>query len=160
MVGHPSVELLPAYPNHAAALSKLHGELFESPWTTGGVQRLLEHPACLALIAIELNASSPVGFIIAQMTADEAEILSVGVKKSHQRQGIGRALVEALAASAWEGGARRLFLDVAEGNAAALALYANLGFTRMGRRKEYYLHRDGDREAALLMVRDLRPRDH
>jgi [ribosomal protein S18]-alanine N-acetyltransferase len=153
MAEAPDVQILSATPDQARALSHLHGQLFAKRWNTEDMRRLLEHPACLALAAVSSHAPAPIAFIIAQATADEAEILSIGVDTEFQGRGVGRALVEALIALARGKGARRLFLDVAESNAAALALYARLGFEQMGRRKAYYLHPDGRQEDALLMVR-------
>lgn len=149
------VRLLAAMPEQADALAELHRQLFEKGWDADGMRRLLEHPACVALVATARSPPKLIGFIIAQLTADEAEILSIGVDKNWQRQGVGGALVEALIGLARGKEARRLFLDVAESNQAALALYARLGFMRMGQRKEYYLFPDGRREDALLMVRSL-----
>jgi len=155
MVEHPGIRLLAATPEQAGALSELHCRLFEKGWDADGMRRLLEHPACVALVATSRQPPALIGFIIAQLTADEAEVLSIGIDKNWQRRGIGRALVDALIGSAKRKDARRLFLDVAESNGAALALYTRLGFTRMGVRKDYYLHPSGRRENALLMVRDI-----
>jgi len=155
MKKHPAMRFLAATPEQAEALSQLHGQLFEKGWDADGMRRLLEHPACVALVATTRQPPSLIGFIIAQLAADEAEILSIGVGRDWQRQGVGRALAEELIASARRKEATRLFLDVAESNQAALALYTSLGFTRMARRKDYYLSPDGRREDALLMVRTL-----
>jgi ribosomal-protein-alanine N-acetyltransferase len=151
----PEVRLLAATLDEAGAISELHIQLFEKGWDADGVRRLLEHPACVALVATTKRAPDLIGFIIAQLTADEAEILSIGIDKAWQRKGIGRALVEALIGLAKRKEARRLFLDVAESNHAALALYTALGFTRMGLRKDYYLFANGQRENALLMTRQI-----
>jgi ribosomal-protein-alanine N-acetyltransferase len=78
------------------------------------------------------------GFIIGQLASDEAEILALCVRKEFQRQGIGRSLVEALSRAARKAEARRLFLEVASDNTAALSLYGKLGFEQCGRRKGYY----------------------
>lgn len=156
MAEHPDIRLLAATPGEASGLSKLHCRLFEKGWNTDGMRRLLEHPACVAVFAVSRQSSAVVGFVIAQLSADEAELLSLGVDAGWQRRGIGVALVEALTGLVKGKGARRLFLDVAESNAAALALYARLDFTRMGVRTDYYLHPDGRHENAFLMVRDIR----
>lgn len=149
------MRLLAATPEHAEVLSQLHSRLFEKGWDADGMRRLLEHPACVALVATAVPFDIVAGFIIAQLTADEAEILSVGVDKTWQRHGMGRVLVEAMVGLARRKEARRVFLDVAASNHPALELYASLGFTRMGQRKEYYLLPDGRREDALLMVRQI-----
>ncbi len=53
-------------------------------------------------------------------------------------QGIGLGMLEGLARAARRGDAKRIFLDVAEDNEAARALYHKLGFVEVGRRKRYY----------------------
>jgi ribosomal protein S18 acetylase RimI-like enzyme len=54
------------------------------------------------------------------------------VHPRHQRQGIGRALVQAVAAAARAAGARRLLLRVNRHNTDALAAYARYGFRVYG----------------------------
>ncbi len=54
-----------------------------------------------------------------------------------------------------QAGAKRIFLDVGADNPAALALYGKLGFAQLARRKSYYSRPAGQREDALLMVRNL-----
>jgi len=49
-------------------------------------------------------------------------------------------------------GAERMFLEVAEGNVAARALYARAGFSEAGRRRGYYSRNDGSREDALVLA--------
>ena len=52
-------------------------------------------------------------------------------------------------------GAVRLFLEVAEDNVAARALYERAGFGQIGRRKAYYAAPDGGRTDALVLALDL-----
>jgi ribosomal-protein-alanine N-acetyltransferase len=78
------------------------------------------------------------GFVLAQVAADEAEILSVGVAKSCQRADLGSRLVAELVCRLRSLCVRELFLEVATDNAAALACYRKLGFTAVGVRKSYY----------------------
>jgi len=149
------IHVLAATPEHAAYIADMHGALFERAWDAEGVRRLLEHPASVALVAQIGSAAHPAGFAMAHLTADEMEILSVGVRRDWHRQGIGRALVAGLIDVARPRDVKRVFLDVAESNVAAVALYSGLGFTGMGRRKNYYSHADGTREDALLMVHEM-----
>ena len=97
---------------------------------------------CLAtgvpfLVAVAAG-NDVVGYAIAHAVADEGEILNLGVAAVHRRQGVGRRLVlatmEALAAR----GARTVYLEVRESNAAARGLYQQLGFGEVGRRSRYY----------------------
>lgn len=149
------VRLQQATPEFAGDISALHGSLFEKAWDADSVRRLLEHPASVALVATAERPWRVVGFILAQLTADEAEILSLGVAATSQRAGVAKRLVQGLIDTAQRKEVKRIFLDVAAGNAAAIGLYRGIGFAEMGRRKEYYSHAGGRREDALLMVRDL-----
>ena len=150
----PPVSLLWAMPDDAAAIAALHARLFATPWDADAVRALIEHPAAVSLIAARAGRNI-VGFILAQIAADQAEILTVGVSPEDQNQGIGRQLVEGTVRAAARSEARRLFLDVAEGNAPARALYAACGFGEIGRRKDYYTLADGARDDALQLARDL-----
>ena len=69
---------------------------------------------------------------------DDAEIMTIGVGRRFQRQGIAASLMEALIARAREQGAKRMLLEVRVDNTPALALYERFGFAKMGLRKRYY----------------------
>jgi ribosomal-protein-alanine N-acetyltransferase len=155
MAQRDELRLLVAAPESSADIAALHASLFERAWDTESVRRLLDHPACLALVALEPEQRRTVGFIVAQLAAGEGEILSLGVEAALQRRGIASLLVETLLEMAQRRDVRRLFLDVADSNSAAISLYERLGFAQMGRRKAYYLHADGRREDSLLMVRSI-----
>ena len=90
------------------------------------------------------------GFLMAQVVAGEAELLTLAVDPGARRQGIGRALVAGFLAEAKARGAESAFLEVAEGNAAARALYEGQGFSETGRRRGYY-RGAGRVEDAILM---------
>ena len=78
------------------------------------------------------------GMVLARVTADEAEILTVAVMPAARRGGLGAALMRAAMAECRARGADKMFLEVAETNAPARALYARLGFARVGTRRNYY----------------------
>jgi ribosomal-protein-alanine N-acetyltransferase len=132
------VSLLWAGPDQADAVAALHKQLFDPPWDEAGIRALLDHPASTAFVAMIGNPKTAVGFVMGQLAADEAEILSIGVAKDWQRKGIGRRLVDGLARAVARAEVKRVFLEVAADNAAAVALYRRLGFTETGRRKGYY----------------------
>ncbi len=78
------------------------------------------------------------GYVIAHYAADEGEILNLGVAPAQRRQGVGRALVEAVMATLQDRGVKELYLEVRESNAVARYLYETMGFTEAGRRAKYY----------------------
>ena len=103
------------------------------------------------LVAERASGDGLVGFALWRGVADEAEILTVGVKPSARRAGLGAQLLAEMLMASRAAGAKALFLEVAESNAAARALYARAGFAAIGERPRYY--RNGD--TAIVMRRDL-----
>jgi ribosomal-protein-alanine N-acetyltransferase len=69
-----------------------------------------------------------------QAAPDEAELLNLAVDPASRRRGIASALLTALEAEA----TGQLFLEVAQPNQAAIALYEHHGWVRNGIRKGYY----------------------
>jgi ribosomal-protein-alanine N-acetyltransferase len=69
--------------------------------------------------------------------------------------GIGRRMVEGLVRAVKRAEVRRLHLEVAADNAAALALYQRLGFAEVGRRKGYYVRKGRPPVDALLLALEL-----
>lgn len=149
------VSLLWAAPERAAEIAALHKRLFNPSWDEAAVSSLLEHPASTSLVAIAGDPKSVVGFVIGQLAADEAEILSIGVAPDWQRAGLGKMLVQGLVRASKRGEAKRLFLEVAEDNFAAAALYQSLGFAETGRRKRYYERSGGPAVDAIVLALDL-----
>jgi ribosomal-protein-alanine N-acetyltransferase len=133
------VSLLWAGPEQAAEIARLHAELFSPPRSEDSVRSLLDHPASTAFMAMVGGAPKVcVGFVMAQLAADEAEILSIGVSPAWQRKGLGRRLLDGVARAAQRAEAKKLFLEVAADNDAALELYRRAGFLGTGLRRGYY----------------------
>lgn len=145
------LSLLWALPDHAGEISRLHSLLFDDGWDADAVRRLLSNPGSVALMAAAGAPPTIGAFALAQVAADEAEVLSIAVDPTWQRQGVAVRLVEGVKRGASRGGAQTLFLEVAAGNAAAIALYQKTGFAEAGRRKGYYARPDGSREDAIVM---------
>jgi ribosomal-protein-alanine N-acetyltransferase len=146
-----NVSVLWANIDHAADIVALHASLFEKSWDQSSIERMLAHPGSTALVARHGHPQQTVGFIMGQLAADEAEILSFGVTPAAQRSGIGRKLLEGLARAAKRADARRLFLEVADDNIPALVLYSRKGFREVGRRKNYYERAEGPAVDALVL---------
>jgi ribosomal-protein-alanine N-acetyltransferase len=155
-VDYKHVSILWASPEHAAELAELHARLFPKAWDGPSFQRLLAHPGSTSFLARvgqpPKSKAETVGFILGQLAADEAEILTLGVRADRQRHGIARRLVEALARAARKAEARRLHLEVGRNNAPALALYKKLGFQESGRRKGYYEQPGSPAEDAVALT--------
>lgn len=129
-------------------LAALHAEAFAAPWGAAAFETLLASPGVFALMEED-------GLILCRVVADEAEILTLAVRPAARRRGLGARLTREAAAAATALGATRLFLEVAEDNPAARALYARLGFAAAGRRRGYYPRSDGLAADALILSLDL-----
>jgi ribosomal-protein-alanine N-acetyltransferase len=90
--------------------------------------------------------------VVGRQVLDEAEILNLAVTEGMRRQGEGRALVERIVNRFAEAKVSRVFLEVRESNAGAIAFYRGLGFQARGVRRDYY---QDPKEAATVM--ELRP---
>ncbi len=140
----------PADPRDAAVLAAVHAEAFlpGERWGESAIRQLLALPGAWGLV----DEPGGEAFLLARVAADEAELLTVAVRPAARRRGLARALVERASAQAAVLGAGAMFLEVAECNAAALGLYASLGFAPRGLRRNYY----GAGRDALLLALPLR----
>ncbi len=85
---------------------------------------------------------------LAVTAPDESWVQNIAVRRSAQKRGIGRRLLEALLERAGE---RKVLLEVAVDNAPAQHLYATYDFEPVGIRRGYYQPSNTD---ALVMMRD------
>ena len=136
----------------AEALQALHAQAFDRPWSAAEIERLMRVLGGFALVA---GDSAAEGFILMRVVADEGEILTLAVAPAFRRRGVGRRLVDAGAAEAARRGARTLFLEVAEDNPDAIALYEATGFAPAGLRRAYYARADARPADALVLSRPL-----
>jgi len=146
------ISIIEATSAHAPLLSALQAECFGEEWPAADIARLMALPGVIALMAfVAPEADRPVGFALARRAADEAEIISVGTAPAFRRRGVARRLVGRLADMLIGAGAGALFIEVAQHNDAARALYDALGFTAAGVRKGYYARGPGGAEDAVVM---------
>ncbi len=113
---------------------------FTTPWSRNlFLAEFRNRPISLMLVALsEGTGREVVGYIVCWVFVDELHILDLATKESIRRHGVGRRLVLAALGTAYDGGARKVFLEVRRSNAAALALYEDLGFEQTQVRSEYY----------------------
>lgn len=129
--------------SHAA---HLHQAAFYKGWVEKDFQDFLNDPLVFGLkIQKDDNFC---GYILWREIEDEAEILTLVIDPSFQRQGLGNRLLHALFGRLKEKEITKLFLEVAEDNNNAQSFYINNGFTILGKRPNYYeraanIHIDG-----------------
>ena len=101
----------------------------------------------VVLVARDTRADDrPVGMASARRQLDEVHVVRMAVDAASRRQGVGRALLDALIDWARSRDAAAMVLEVRSTNLAAQELYAAAGFVADGRRPRYY----PDGEDALL----------
>ena len=140
-------------PAYASLLAALHVAAFKPAerWDACAMAVLLDMPGCFAcLLPAPDPQAAPIGMALLRVAADEAEILSIAVLPSWQRQGKGGALLREALAEARRRGASRVLLEVSVGNAGGRALYRACGFRQVGQRRAYY----PDGSDALLLARE------
>ena len=121
----------------------------DTTWTVAALEQVLAAPGYFALLAH--TAERAAGLVLARTAADECEILWIVVDPSFRRRGLGRRLLRAALCRAASQGACAAYLEVAETNRAAIALYRAEGFQVCGRRAGYYRDPRGGRSGDALL---------
>ncbi len=124
----------PASQPYVPALAAIHAAAFaaDEAWGEDAISLQLALPGAFGFL------DERGGMLLARVTLDEAEILTLAVAPHARRQGIARLLLEAACKETQLRGGRTIFLEVAEGNVPARQLYARFGFFEVGRRPRYY----------------------
>ncbi|MFT0859632.1 GNAT family N-acetyltransferase [Ancylobacter sp. G4_0304] len=144
-----------ASPADADSFARLHAEGFHIAWDGAEFERLLADPLSRAWLVTAGPGGPAAGFVLFKGVRPETEILSVAVARARRREGIGRLLLERSFALLAAEGFRTVFLEVEDGNAAALRLYEHLGFREIARRRGYYRTASGASATAIVMRRDI-----
>jgi ribosomal-protein-alanine N-acetyltransferase len=138
-------QILPFDAADPTPLAALHALSFAKSWDAAAIAALLATPGAFAFHHSH-------GFVLARVAGEEAEILTLAVMPEKRGQGLGRALLQAAITQAQELGAQTVFLEAGADNPSALALYARLGFTKVGMRKGYYNSASGGTDALVLRL--------
>lgn len=136
----PEFVVQEAEPKDTAVISDLHGEAFARGWSSAELIRLSHGKGYTTLVAriVGRPGTAPVGFCIHRQTEFESEIVSIAASRAHRRAGIGGLLMRETIRRLQADRVPMLFLEVAEDNAGAVALYRRLGFEIVGNRPGYY----------------------
>ncbi len=118
-------------------------------WTAPRVRRSIDDGATNVLMAE--RPTGRVGFGIMKYRDDEAHLLLLAVRADVAGQGIGRALLGWLEASARVAGIGQIYLEARQANGAARAFYARLGYREIQTLPRYYQ----GREDCIRLAKDL-----
>lgn len=127
----------------------LENSVYPHPWSRGNFLDSLASGYHAWLLRDEHGALA--GYFLLMAAVDEAHLLNVAVAASRQREGLGRYLLDKVAACARGLGMESVLLEVRPSNLRALKVYEKYGYTEIGRRKGYYPAHNGQREDAIVM---------
>ena len=151
MSGASAYRFTPMREEHLDWVSACEVELHTFPWTSGN---FLDSMAAGHGGWVMSAGTEKLGYAVMLRVLDEAHVLTISIAREAQGHGHGRALLAWLHDEARKQGATQCFLEVRPSNAAAIALYKNMAYEQIGRRRGYYPGING-REDALVMRREL-----
>lgn len=142
-------DIRPLSSEDAPAASTIHKASFETGWSA---QALGLHIA--DDLALGIYDGALIGFILMKFAGDQADILTIAIESKARQKGLGRALLTSAENHAAQRGISIMFLEVAEDNHAAIALYSRAGYQPIGKRPAYYKRAKG-RVAALTYRKEI-----
>ena len=131
---------------HLDGVLKIENECFSHPWSRESLLSELGNDNSIFITALENN--EVIGYIGMSTVVDEGYIFNVAVTESERGKGVGSALIRELVTHCKKNNFVFVTLEVRESNAAAISLYSNFGFIKVGERKNYY--RDPEENAVLM----------
>ncbi len=140
-------------PEQSGILTAIHRACFSNYWNPDAFSDFFNVEGTYAILAEA--ESAPQAMVVWRVQYEQSDIITIAVLPGSRRLGLARDLMTQAIASARTEGAKSMFLDVEEGNTAALQLYSSFGFTQINRRKLYYRQKDGSFTDALVMTSKL-----
>lgn len=153
-MGPHGLHVEPGRQADAEAIARLHAQGFFRGWPREDFASYLSGEDTPVYVACDMKRRVA-GFLMLRLAGDESELITVAVDPKWRGKGVGRALLRAAFDDLMRSPARRMILEVAADNPAALKLYRTEGFAEIGRRDGYYARADGKPATALVMARDL-----
>jgi ribosomal-protein-alanine N-acetyltransferase len=106
-----------------------------------------------SIYALESSNNEIIGAVALSVAYDEAEILQFCIKRVYHGRGYGkillRRIIEILQFARF---VQRIFLEVRDGNVAAINLYKSCGFNIVGRRANYYTVDNWQFDAVIMLL--------
>lgn len=118
-------------PADADILTHVATDVFDDPILVSSAQEFLDDPRHRLVVA--LDGDLVVGFVSAVIylhpdkPAPELWINEIGVTPTHQRQGIGKMLLESILEESRQSGCLEAWVLTERGNLAAMAMYRSVG---------------------------------
>lgn len=134
---------------HIAEVMPMEEDLFGAEkWSTAMFWNEL---AQRNFYVVAVDGTDVLGYAGLAASDGEAWVQNIAVRRTAQRRGVGRELLETLLGEAERRGIKQTLLEVAVDNAPAQRLYATYDFEPVGIRRGYYQPSNTD---ALVMMRN------
>lgn len=135
-----------------ARITEIESASFSDPWSEARLLSETDKKDDRFFVVTDGKEIFGYAIVCMGIGGNEAELYDIAVDTSARGRGIGDMLMDFMTDEAKKSGTERIYLEVRETNAAALALYEKHGFTAFGRRRGYYRKPTED---AILMSRVL-----
>jgi ribosomal-protein-alanine N-acetyltransferase len=147
---HAGLALRPMVVADVDEVHALERQVFPHPWSRANFMDSLSS-GYDAWVLREPDEGALAGYFLVMYAVDEAHLLDVAVSGERQGSGLGRFLLDRIAARSRAMGMTSILLEVRPSNERALHVYAHYGYAQIGRRKGYYPAHEGQREDAIVM---------
>ncbi len=152
----PHLALLPMTQTDIPQIMAIEVIAYPEPWTEGIFNDCLRVGySCWSLKQTDIDRL--LGYLIVTIAANEMHILNICIDPKKQGMKLGTALLKQTIKLGEAMHITSCFLEVRLSNKAAVSLYLNNKFKKIGVRKNYYPSKKG-REDALVMKRDFQQR--
>jgi ribosomal-protein-alanine N-acetyltransferase len=142
--------LRPMIVDDVDAVHALECSVFPHPWSRANFMDSLSS-GYDAWVLRDDGSGQLAGYFLLMYALDEAHLLDVAVAGERHGAGLGRFLLDRIAARARSQGMASILLEVRPSNERALHVYRRYGYAEIGRRKGYYPAHEGKREDAIVM---------
>ena len=134
---------------HVLQIAELEKLCFNDPWSEKSIASELNNRLSCWLVA--LDGENVIGYVGSQTVIGETDMMNIAVHPDYRKQGVGTALITGLIEALEKKGSHSLMLEVRCSNTTAISVYHNLGFSEVGRRRNYYRN---PKEDALIMRKE------
>lgn len=142
------LRLLPMHVSHLSQVLEIEQRAYPFPWSEGIFKDCLK-VGYSSWVVTNLRQDI-LAYALMSMAVGEAHVLNLCVDPALQRQGVGRYLLQYLVSLARAAHCTIVLLEVRKSNKAAIRLYEQQGFARLGLRKAYYPAMEGREDAIVL----------
>ncbi len=141
--------------SHIQEIAEIEQACFSKPWSAQSIENELHNNNAHFFVSMLNN--TVIGYCGMHNALDEWYVANIAVLPDYQGNGLGTALTKHLISYAEKQNGAFITLEVRPSNAKAINIYSNLGFKKMGTRKNFY---SSPVENGLIMTLTLNTKHH